>query len=65
MLRALGNLLVIGWFILLVKLYFRALFHPQYFIVTWILTIIGICVILWYPPQECNVCLDGGFIDGK
>jgi hypothetical protein len=65
MLRVLGNILVIGWFILAVRLYFKALFHPKYFVITWIITIAAICIALFAPPQECHVCLDGGYIDGK
>lgn len=65
MLRTLGNLLVVGWFVLAIRLYFKALFHPKYYVITWAITIGAICIVLFAPPQECHVCLDGGYIDGN
>ena len=65
MLKVLSNLLVIGWIILAVKLYFKALFHPKYCVIAWVITLAAICIVMFSPPQECHVCLDGGYIDGK
>jgi hypothetical protein len=65
LLEALLKLLVIGWFIMAIVLYIRALFHPKYAVAAWAITIIGILIILFAPPQECHICLDGGYIDGK
>jgi hypothetical protein len=64
-LSALSRIIVIGWFVMAIVLYFRALFHPKYALLTWVITIICILIIFNAPPQKCNICLDGGYIDGK
>jgi len=58
-LNALMNLLVLGWFIMAIVLYFRALFHPKYWWITWLITI-GIILINVLTPAKpddyCTLC---------
>jgi hypothetical protein len=61
----LSKVMVIGWFNMLIVLYFRALFHPKYALVAWVITLLFAMIILYAPPQKCHICLDGGYIDGK
>jgi hypothetical protein len=65
LLAALGKVLVIGWFIMAIVLYFKALFNPKYARITWLITIACLLIYFYAPPQECTICLDGGYIDGK
>jgi hypothetical protein len=61
----LSKLFVIGWFIMAIVLYTRALLNPKYALLTWFITIICLLIYFFAPPQECTICLDGGYIDGK
>jgi beta-lactamase regulating signal transducer with metallopeptidase domain len=62
---ALSKILVIGWFVMAIVLYVRALFNPKYALLTWFITLICILIYFFAPPQACTICLDGGYIDGK
>ena len=65
LLAALSKILVIGWFIMAIALYFRALFNPKYALLTWVITIICLLIYFLSPPQVCHVCLTEEYIDGK
>ncbi len=65
LLAALSRIFVIGWFIMAITLYFKALADPKSARITWLITILCLLIYFFAPPQECTVCLDGGYIDGK
>ena len=62
---AVSKILVIGWFVMAIVLYMRALVNPKYALLTWFITLICLFIYFFAPPQACTICLDGGFIDGK
>ena len=58
----LSRIFIVGWFFLAISLYFKALFNPKHALLTWFITITVIVLYFLIPPQECHVCLDGGYI---
>jgi hypothetical protein len=65
LLAALSKIFVLGWFIMAIVLYIRALFNPKYALLTWAITIICLLIYFFSPPQVCHVCLNEEYIDGK
>ena len=63
--NVISGVLAIGFVVMAVSLFFKALFHPKYWIYAWGLLLLGIYTYNFAPKQKCHVCLTDEYIDGK